>query len=70
MLDKKDSFTRVQTPLTNLSDILDRFATRLAAAADMPVTLLMGMSPAGLNATGESDRAFFYDRVSCRYSTT
>ncbi len=64
VLDKKDSFTRVQTPLTNLSDILDRFATRLAAAADMPVTLLMGMSPAGLNATGESDRAFFYDRVS------
>lgn len=64
VLDKKDSFTRVQTPLTNLSDILDRFATRLAAAADMPITLLMGMSPAGLNATGESDRAFFYDRVS------
>jgi hypothetical protein len=24
----------------------------------------MGMSPAGMNATGESDRAFFYDRVS------
>jgi phage-related protein (TIGR01555 family) len=64
IIDAKDKFERVQTPLTNLSDIMDRFATRLAAAADMPITLLMGMSPAGLNATGESDRAFLYDRVS------
>jgi uncharacterized protein len=64
IIDGKDKFERVQTPMTNLSDIMDRFATRLAAAADMPITLLMGMSPAGLNATGESDRAFFYDRVS------
>lgn len=64
VIDTKDKFTREQTPLTNLAELLDRLATRLAAAADMPITLLMGMSPAGLNATGESDRAFFYDRVS------
>lgn len=64
VIDKRDSFTRQQTPMTNLAEIMDRFATRLAAAADMPITLLMGMSPAGMNATGESDRAFFYDRVS------
>lgn len=64
VLDKRDKFERTQTPMTNLAEILDRFATRLAAAADMPVTLLMGMSPAGMNATGEADRAFFYDRVS------
>lgn len=58
-----EDFTRQQTPLTGLPDLLDRFATRLAAAADVPVTLLMGMSPAGLNATGESDIRSWYDRV-------
>lgn len=58
-----EDYKREQTPVTGLSDLLDRFATRLAAAADMPVTLLMGQSPAGLNATGESDIRFFYDRV-------
>lgn len=58
-----EEFDRKQTPVTGLPELLDRFATRLAAAADIPVTLLMGMAPAGLNATGESDIRTFYDRV-------
>lgn len=58
-----ESFKREATPVTGLPDLLDRFATLLAAAADMPLTLLMGQSPAGLNATGESDIRFFYDRI-------
>jgi hypothetical protein len=58
-----EEFSRQQTPVTGLPDLLSQFATRLAAAADMPVTLLMGMSPAGLNATGESDIRTFYDRI-------
>ena len=36
---------------------------RLAAAARLPVSLLMGQAPAGMNATGESDTRFFYDQV-------
>lgn len=65
VLDKEtdETFERVTTSLEGLPALLDRFMLRLAAAADMPATLLMGMSPAGFNATGESDRAFFYDRV-------
>lgn len=59
-----EDWERKQTPVTGLPELLDKFATRLAAAADMPLTLLMGQSPAGLNATGESDLRFFYDRVS------
>lgn len=58
-----EEFERKSTPITGLPELLDRFATRLAAAADMPVTLLMGQSPAGLNATGESDIRTFYDRI-------
>lgn len=49
--------------LTGLDPLLTRLFTRLAAASDMPVTRLMGMSPAGLNATGESDTRSWYDRV-------
>jgi phage-related protein (TIGR01555 family) len=58
-----EEFERKQTPISGLPEMLDRFATRLAAAADMPVTLLFGQSPTGLNATGESDIRFFYDRI-------
>ncbi len=63
LVDSEEEFKREQTPMNGLSDILDRLSTMLAAAADMPLTLLMGVSPGGLNATGESDIRFFYDRV-------
>lgn len=58
-----EEFTRQQTPVSGLPELLDRFGTRLSAAADTPVTLLMGISPAGLNATGDSDIRTWYDRV-------
>lgn len=61
-----EEFERKQTPVQGLPDLLDRFATRLAASADIPVALLMGMSPAGLNATGNFDIRTFYDRVKAR----
>ena len=63
LMDSEESYEREQTPLTGIPDTLDRFGVRIAAAADMPVTRLLGQSPAGLNATGESDTRFFYDRV-------
>lgn len=63
VIDADDDFQRMQTPISGLPDLMDRFATRLAASADMPLTLLFGTSPAGMNATGESDIRFFYDRV-------
>lgn len=46
--------------LTGVDPLLMRVFQRLAAAAQMPVTVLMGMSPAGLNATGESDIRIWY----------
>ena len=36
---------------------------RLASAAKMPLTKLIGMSPGGMNATGESDLRLWYDEV-------
>lgn len=58
-----DKFERQQTPLTGLPEILREFASRLAAVGGVPVTRLMGTSPGGLNATGESDIRFYYDRI-------
>lgn len=63
VIDAEDDFQRQTTPLTGLPDMMQLFATRLAAAADMPVTVLMGISPAGLNATGESDIRNWYDKI-------
>lgn len=63
VIDSKDSFTRATTPLSGLPETLVQLAHLVAAAADMPATILLGTSPAGLNATGESDTRAWYDRV-------
>jgi phage-related protein (TIGR01555 family) len=60
---EKESFERVATTFTGIPDLLDRFMMRIAAAASMPATVLWGRSPAGMNATGESDVRGWYDRV-------
>ncbi len=59
----REEFERVATSFAGLPEMLDRFMMRDAAAAEMPVTLLYGRSPAGLNATGESDTRGWYDTV-------
>lgn len=49
--------------LSAVPSLLDIGFVRVAAAARMPVTRLMGKSPAGLNATGESDLEQWYRQV-------
>ncbi len=63
VIDGKDKFSREQTPLSGLTDVLRELGVYLATTADMPVTFLLGISPAGLNATGDSDVRSFYDRI-------
>lgn len=63
LMDSEEEYERKQTPVAGLKELLDGFGQRVSAAANMPTTLLMSVSPGGLNATGESDIRFFYDRV-------
>lgn len=60
---EEEDFKLIERNLTGVSDLLDKTWLRMAAAARMPVTILMGQSPAGLNATGESDLRWWYDTV-------
>jgi phage-related protein (TIGR01555 family) len=62
-IDAEDSYTRMSTPATGLSDLLVQQFQWIAAVADMPVTVLFGMSPAGLNATGDMDVRNWYAKV-------
>jgi phage-related protein (TIGR01555 family) len=55
VIDKEETFERKATSFTGLPELLDRFCNRLSAATRIPVTVLMGQAPAGLNATGEAD---------------
>jgi len=63
LIDERETFERTPTPFTGVPELLDRFMMRVASAAETPVTVLFGRSPAGLNATGESDTRAWYDKV-------
>lgn len=64
LLDAEDEdFRRDSYSFSGIPEILEKMMLRLAAAARIPVSLLMGQAPAGMNATGESDTRFFYDQV-------
>lgn len=60
---QSEEYTRIATSFSGMPELLDRFIQRMAASADMPVTVLMGISPAGLNATGASDLRLWYDTI-------
>lgn len=61
--DSNESYEKIATQFSGVSDAIDRASNRLSAAAEIPVTLLMGQAPAGLSATGESDIRTFYDVI-------
>jgi phage-related protein (TIGR01555 family) len=46
-----------------IPEAMDRLMMEAASAADMPVTKLWGRSPAGMNATGESDLQLWEQQV-------
>lgn len=64
MLDaEREEFERQSYSFAGVPDVLRAFMLRLSAAARMPVVILMGQAPQGLNATGDSDIRLWYDRV-------
>lgn len=55
ILDAEEEYDSKTAPLSGLTDILMAFLQIVAGAADIPVTRLLGQSPAGMNATGTAD---------------
>lgn len=67
--DGKETFERQAANFGGIPDMLDKFTMRLSATVQIPQTILMGQSPAGMNATGESDFRWFYDRIRAEQTT-
>lgn len=64
ILDVEEEYVRQTTSVAGLSDVLHVLILRLAAALKLPVGLMMGQGPTGLNSTGEADMRWFNDQVS------
>jgi len=64
VLDKdKEDFARTPTTFTGLPELSDRGWNRLAACSEIPVPVLTGQAPAGLNATGDAVMQWWFAKV-------
>ncbi len=64
LLDSGEDYAQKQLQLGGLVDLLMGFMQLTSGASDIPMTRLLGQSPGGLNASGESDLRNYYDRIS------
>lgn len=63
ILDALEEYDQKSASFGTLDTILDRFMQLTSAAHGIPMTLLFGMSPGGMNASGDADTRGYYDRV-------
>ena len=63
ILDAEEDYQQKSASFGGLPESLDRFMQLASAAAGIPMTLLFGMSPGGLNSSGDADTRGYYDRV-------
>lgn len=69
ILGGEETFERKQVSLAGYTDLIQMHLQIAAGAADVPVTRLLGQSPAGMNATGESDLTNYYDKIRSHQQT-
>lgn len=63
LLDDKETWSQTTAQYQGMEGVLRMFLLMASGAADIPATRMLGQSPAGLSATGESDLRNYYDNV-------
>lgn len=63
LVNKGDQMKNTQYTFTGLQEVYESMCLNLCGASHYPMTKLFGRSPAGMNATGESDLKNYYDYV-------
>lgn len=63
IVEQGTKLTNTQYTFTGLQEVYESMCLNLCGASHYPMTKLFGRSPAGMNATGESDLKNYYDYV-------
>jgi len=69
LLDESETFDRISATVSGLEKLMEILVQACSAVTGIPVTLLMGESPAGLQATGASDIRLYYDAIAADQET-
>lgn len=63
LVEQGNKITNTQYSFSGLQEVYESMCLNLCGASHYPMTKLFGRSPAGMNATGESDLKNYYDYV-------
>jgi phage-related protein (TIGR01555 family) len=63
LLGGEEKFDRKQISFAGIPELMHAHLQIVAGASEIPLTILLGQAPAGLNATGDNDVRNFYDSV-------
>ena len=69
LVEEGTKLTNTQYTFTGLQEVYESMCMNLCGASHYPMTKLFGRSPAGMNATGESDLKNYYDYVDSQRET-
>jgi phage-related protein (TIGR01555 family) len=69
LMDKDEEWERHQMVWAGLPDIVKLYLMITSGALDIPATRFLSQSPAGMNATGDSDTRNYYDMLASEQST-
>lgn len=63
IMDTDEDFIRDSATFTGVPEVMYQFFMLICSASSYPMTRLFGISPGGLNSTGDSDTYRYYDKV-------
>jgi phage-related protein (TIGR01555 family) len=63
ILDKEEDYEQKSANFSNLKDLVLAFMQLVSGASDIPMTRLLGQSPAGLGGDGAHETRNYYDRI-------
>lgn len=66
MLDKEEEWEQRQVTWAGIPDIITSYLQVVAGAADIPITRLLGVSPKGLQSTGDGEERDYHSMVKAR----
>ena len=69
LMDLDEDFVRDTISFGGVSEVLYQFMMLTSASTGYPMTKLFGISPGGLNSTGDSDMYQYYDMVKAKQET-
>lgn len=58
-----EELTNVKTPLANLDDLQAQSQEQMASVAGIPLVVLLGVTPSGLNASSDGEIRTYYDKI-------